>query len=100
MVRIPAGFTPSSAVGYWVSITCEVLARAGAQPSREAEIEAAAEAVEELAARWSGPEVEAAELAEALEAARALVLGDEESALRRAPSVVLLLDPSSSTSNR
>ncbi len=92
VVPIPAGFTPASAVGYWVAITCELLTRAGAQPSREAEIEAAAEAVEGLAARWSGPEVEAAELAEALEAARALVLGDEDSALRRALSVVLLLN--------
>ena len=92
VVPIPAGFTPRSAVGYWVAITCELLARAGAQPSREAEIEAAAEAVEELASRWSGPDVEAAELAETLDAARALVLGDEDSALRRALSVVLLLD--------
>jgi hypothetical protein len=92
VVPIPAGFTPESAIGYWVSITCELLARAGAQPSRQAEIEAAADAVEGLAARFGAAGLEPAQLVEALATARSLVLGAGDSALQRALSAVLLVD--------
>ena len=92
VVPIPAGFTPESALGYWVSITAELLARAGAQPGRQAEIEAAADAVEALAGRWSGSAPTSAELVEALAAARSSVLGDGDTALQNVLSAVLLVD--------
>src|SRR4051794_21511238 len=92
VVPTPAGFSPESALGYWVSITAELLARAGAQPSRQAEIEAAADAVEALAGRWSGSAPAPAELVEALAAARSSVLGDGDTALQNVLSAVLLVD--------
>jgi hypothetical protein len=92
VVPIPAGFSPESALGYWVSITAELLARAGAQPSRQAEIEAAADAVEALAARWSAITPGPAQLVEALAAARSNVLADGDTALQSALSAVLLVD--------
>jgi hypothetical protein len=99
VVPIPAGFTPESAIGYWVSITCDLLQRAAVAAGLREQVEAAADAVERLVARFAGgPE----RTAEALQAARALILEQvaagqdgsipRETALQRGLSLVLLVD--------
>jgi glucose/mannose-6-phosphate isomerase len=58
VIPLPTGFQPRAAVGYSLVCALEVVALAGAAPSLRAELEAAAEPLEALAAEWgpAGPE--------------------------------------------
>jgi glucose/mannose-6-phosphate isomerase len=54
VIPLPSGFQPRAAVGYSLVCALEVAALGGAAPSLRAELEAAAEPLEALAAEW-GP---------------------------------------------
>ena len=55
VVPLPGGFEPRAAVGYATVVALEVAALCGAGPSLRAEIDAAADLVDRLAAQW-GPD--------------------------------------------
>jgi glucose/mannose-6-phosphate isomerase len=68
LIPLPGGFQPRAAVGYATVVALEVAALAGAAPSLQDEVEAAATLLEGLAREW-GPEAPADSEAKALAAA-------------------------------
>jgi hypothetical protein len=77
VVPLPAGFSTGGAVGYWIAIAAELLARAGQAPSLRAELESGATLLDGLRDDPE-PEALAAELRDAL---AVLVVGDVSSPL-------------------
>lgn len=80
VIPIPGGFQPRAAIGYALVGALEAAALAGAAPSLRAEIEAAADLAESLAAEWgpdAGPASEAKRIAVALHGTVPVIAGAE-----------------------